>query len=163
MIQYAGNVYSKTKSLKLEEVVCAMADDKDELGIMEDFEWALKDPNDEKIRELGEVVSTVTMKLVGVIGELQTTVSELQTKVGGLEARISQLDSKISSAKTAGPSAPAQGGPAPASKGAAAKAATPPPAAAAPAGAGGNLMGELKSLLSARRKKGDTGGAEGPG
>ena len=163
MIRYAGNVYSKTKSLKLEEVVCAMPDDKDELGIMEDFEWALKDPNDEKIRELGEVVSTVTMKLVGVISELQTTVSELQTKIGGLEAHVSQLDTKIASAKTAGPSAAAEGKPAPVSKGAAAKAPTPPPAAAAAAGGGGTLMGELKSLLSARRKKGDTGGAEGPG
>lgn len=136
--------------------------DKDELGIMEDFEWALKDPNDEKIRELGEVVSTVTMKLVGVISELQNTVADVQTKLGGLEARVSQMDTKIAGIKTTAPSAAASAAPAAVPvKGPAGKA--PTPASAAAPGGGGTLMGELKSLLSARRKKGDTSGPEGPG
>ncbi|RDE17134.1 MAG: hypothetical protein C4K47_00240 [Candidatus Thorarchaeota archaeon] len=138
--------------------------DKDELGIMEDFEWALKDPTDEKLRELGQVISTVTLKLAEVIGELQNTVSDLQSKLGGLEARVGQLDSRMAGIRTAGPSGAGEAGSVAGSKGIAGKAPTPAraPGAAAPGG-GGTLMGELKSLLSARRKKGDSGGGEGPG
>jgi hypothetical protein len=134
-----------------------MPSEKDELGIMEDFEWALKDPNEEKLRELGTVVSTVTMKLVAAIADLQTALSDVQTKLGALDSRVSQLDSRIAGARTAGPSAGFEMGASGAAaspgmpKSAAAKAPTPAPAAAA--GGGGGLMGELKSLLTARRKK----------
>jgi len=140
-----------------------MVDNKDELGIMEDFEWALKDPTEEKLREVGEVVSVVTMKLAAAISDLQTAVSDIQTKLGGLDSRVSQLDSKIAGIRTAGPSAGAEGGPAAAAS-AGPKGKAHAPAAAAPSapGGGGTLMGELKSLLSARRKK-DTPGPEGTG
>ncbi len=141
-----------------------MPKEKDELGIMEDFEWALKDPSEEKLRELGTVVSTVTMKLVAAIADLQTALSDVQTKLGALDSRVSQLDSRMASARTAGPSAGFEMGAsgAAASPGIArspvAKAPTPAPAA----GGGGGLMGELKSLLTARRRKTDTG-PEGSG
>ncbi|MHA1137515.1 MAG: hypothetical protein ACTSSE_13605 [Candidatus Thorarchaeota archaeon] len=138
-----------------------MSDDKKELedAIESEFEWALQDPNSEKIRQLGEVVSIITTKLMEAIDSLQTTVNGLQAEVNGLNSKISSLSSKVSSGATVSPGAasPAAGGPAVAGgepiAGFDKKPADPPPAA----GGGMSMMGELKQLLAARRAKADTG------
>ena len=83
-----------------------MPGDDDELGIMEDFEWALKDPTEERVRALGEVVSTITTKLVSAISEIQENIMQIQNQVGDLEGKISQLDSRIASGVPAASSAP---------------------------------------------------------
>ena len=126
-----------------------MGDEKKELedAVMEEFEWALQDPNTEKIRQLGEVVSIITTKLIEAIDEIQTTMAQLQTQVSGMDARISAL-------KTSGvavSAGPASAGEEPIATMAKAPAGAPPPAA----GGGGSMMGELKQLLAARRKKAD--------
>ncbi|MFX0108359.1 MAG: hypothetical protein ACFE7R_08755 [Candidatus Hodarchaeota archaeon] len=127
---------------------------KDEDFIMDEFEWALKDPTEEKLRDLGEVVSTITRKLVEAITELQQSVYDLQDKLAQVEA---SLNAKISSLERIGVSAAASPSPA-ASAGepiaSAPIAQAPPPKA--PSGPGG-MMGELKALLAARRKKTEGG------
>ena len=128
-----------------------MGDDKKELedAVMEEFEWALQDPNSEKIRQLGEVVSIITTKLIEAIDELQGTVKQLQTQV-------SSMDSKINSLKTSGVAVSAGSDPAASADGEPiATMAKAPAAAPPPAGGGGGMMGELKQLLAARRKKAD--------
>ncbi len=127
-----------------------MGDEKKELedAVMEEFEWALQDPNSEKIRQLGEVVSIITTKLIEAIDELQGTVNQLQSQVSGMDSRISAL--KTSGVAVSAGAAPAEGGE-PIATMAKAPAAAPPPAA----GGGGSMMGELKQLLAARRKKAD--------
>ena len=86
-----------------------MGDDKKELeaAIEQEFEWALQDPNSEKIRQLGEVVSIITTKLMEAIDSLQTTVNGLQTEVNGLDSKISSLSSRIASGATVSPGAAA--------------------------------------------------------
>jgi len=126
-----------------------MGDDKKELEdeILGEFEWALQDPNSEKIRQLGEVVSIITTKLMEAIEELQGTVTQLQTQVSGMDSRISALKTSgvaVSAGAAASPAASADGEPI------ATMAQAPAPA---PAGGGGSMMGELKQLLAARRKK----------
>ncbi len=123
-----------------------MSDEKRELeeSILGEFEWALQDPNSEKIRQLGEVVSIITTKLMEAIVELQGTVTQLQTQVHGLDSRISSLQTS-GVAVSAGASAGGE----PIATMAKAPAAAPPPAA----GGGMSMMGELKQLLAARRKK----------
>ncbi len=125
-----------------------MSDEKKELeeSILGEFEWALQDPNSEKIRQLGEVVSIITTKLMEAIDELQGTVTQLQTQVSGMDSRISAL--KTSGVAVSAGAAPAADGE-PIATMAQAPAAAPP---AAPGG-GGSMMGELKQLLAARRKK----------
>ena len=127
-----------------------MPDEKKELEaeIMEEFEWALKDPNEEKIRQLGEVVSIITTKLTEAITNLQISVMDLESQVAGMESRMSSVASR----------APAAGDPAAAASGGEpiptmARAPTPKPAGAP--GGGMTMMGELKSLLAARRRKAD--------
>jgi outer membrane murein-binding lipoprotein Lpp len=127
-----------------------MPDEKKELEaeIMEEFEWALKDPNEEKIRQLGEVVSIITTKLTEAITNLQISVMDLESQVAGMESRMSSVASR----------APAAGDPAAAAPGGEpiptmARAPTPKPAGAP--GGGMTMMGELKSLLAARRRKAD--------
>ena len=61
---------------------------KDEDFIMDEFEWALKDPTEEKLRDLGEVVSTITRKLVEAITELQESVYDLQDKLSQVESSL---------------------------------------------------------------------------
>lgn len=134
--------------------------DEDELGIMEEFEWALKDPTEEKIRQLGEVVSTITTKLVAAISEIQETVYKLQNEVSNLNSKMEQLEGKISRISTAGPAAAS----APSAASAAsdtpiAAAPKPKPSSAPPPSPRGGLMGELKAALAARRRK--AGGDEG--
>lgn len=125
-----------------------MSDEKKELEaeIMDEFEWALKDPNEEKIRQLGEVVSIITTKLTEAITNLQISVMDLESQVSGMESRMASLARAPEGG--AGAAAPAAGGePIPTM----AKAPTP-----APAGTPGGpttMMGELKQLLAARRKK----------
>jgi len=128
-----------------------MPDDKKELedAVMEEFEWALQDPNTEKIRQLGEVVSIITTKLTEAISDLQVTVNQLQSKVGSLESRISSASSG-GAAISAGPSA---GGPGAEPIAGYEKPATAPPPTA---GGGMSMMGELKQLLAARRRKSET-------
>lgn len=127
-----------------------MSDERKELedAVMDEFEWALQDPNSEKIRQLGEVVSIITTKLIEAIDELQGTVTQLQTQVSGMDSRINAL--KTSGVAVSAGAAPAESGE-PIATMAKAPAAAPPPAA----GGGGSMMGELKQLLAARRKKAD--------
>ena len=133
-----------------------MNDDKKELeeSILEEFEWALQDPNSEKIRQLGEVVSIITTKLMEAIDSLQTTVNGLQSQVQGFESKIDSLQSRIASGATvsAGASPAAAAGGEPIATMAKAPTAAPPPAA----GGGVSMMGELKQLLAARRQKADS-------
>jgi len=135
-----------------------MGDDKKELeeAIESEFEWALQDPNSEKIRQLGEVVSIITTKLMEAIDTLQTTVNGLQSEVNGLDSKINSLSSRIASGGTVSPGAtasPAAGvaGGEPIA-GFEKKPVAPPPAA----GGGMSMMGELKQLLAARRQKADS-------
>ncbi|MHA1965600.1 MAG: hypothetical protein ACW97G_13560 [Candidatus Thorarchaeota archaeon] len=132
-----------------------MSDEKKELEaeIMDEFEWALKDPNEVKIRQLGEVVSIITTKLTEAITNLQISVMDLESKVSAMESRMSSMSTRAPAAAAAGgpaAAAPAAGGePIPTM----AKAPTP-----APTGAPGGpttMMGELKALLAARRRKTD--------
>jgi hypothetical protein len=126
---------------------------KDDNFIMDEFEWALKDPTEEKLRALGEVVSIITSKLTEAISTLQKDVYDLQDQLSKVE---SNLDAKISSIRASGaavssaPSAAASAAPDMAS---APIAKAPPPRA--PSGPGG-MMGELKALLAARRRKADS-------
>lgn len=124
-----------------------MGDEKKELedAVMEEFEWALQDPNTEKIRQLGEVVSIITTKLIEAIDEIQKSMAQLQTQV-------SSMDSRISALKTSGVAVSAGASPAGGGEPIATMAKAPAPA---PAGGGGSMMGELKQLLAARRKKAD--------
>ena len=132
-----------------------MSDDKKDLedSILEEFEWALQDPNAEKIRQLGEVVSIITTKLMEAIDNLQTTVNGLQTEVTGLKSQVSSLKASgvAASPAAASPAAGAAGGEPIA--GFEQKPAAPPPSA----GGGMSMMGELKQLLAARRAKADSG------
>jgi len=138
------------ESLSIVHGAILMGDEKKELedAVMEEFEWALQDPNSEKIRQLGEVVSIITTKLIEAIDELQGTVNQLQSQVSGMDSRISAL--KTSGVAVSAGVAPA-GDAEPIATMAKAPAAAPP---AAPGG-GGSMMGELKQLLAARRKKAD--------
>ena len=125
-----------------------MPDEKKELEaeIMEEFEWALKDPNEEKIRQLGEVVSIITTKLTEAITNLQISVMDLESQVSGMESRMASM----ARAPAGGAAAPAASGePIPTM----AKAPTPRPAPAGTPGGPTTMMGELKQLLAARRKK----------
>ena len=139
--------------MNLKYGVILMPGEKEELEaeIMDEFEWALKDPNEEKIRQLGEVVSIITTKLTEAITNLQISVMDLESKVDAMESRMSSMAVRAPAA--ADPAAAAAGGePIPTM----AKAPTPKPR---PAGAGGgmSMMGELKQLLAARRRKSETG------
>ncbi len=135
-----------------------MNDKDDELGIMADFKWALKDPTEEKLRELGEVVSIITTKLIDAFGKLERRLDEFESSLGGLETKVSSLDSKV--ARGVSP-APGDADPSPAAAAAGTGMASAPMASAPkpkPAGAGGgmSMMGELKALLAARRVKSET-------
>ncbi len=124
-----------------------MGDDED--FIMEEFEWALKDPTEEKLRQLGEVVSIITGKLIDAFGKIEERMNDIESSVSTLESQISSLSSRVASG--GGPSAAADAAPDMAS---APIAQAPKPK---PAGAGGgmSMMGELKQLLAARRAKAD--------
>ncbi len=136
-----------------------MPDEKKELedAVMEEFEWALADPTDTKLRALGEVVSIITTKLTEAITNIQISIMDIESKLDAMEGRITSLASRAPAAAAAGESA-AVGDPA----GAAgdepiptmAKAPTPEPTGAP--GGGQSMMGELKQLLAARRRKADT-------
>jgi hypothetical protein len=119
--------------------------------IMDEFEWALKDPTEEKLRALGEVVSIITTKLTEAVSKVMEDVYELQGQLAKIE---SSFDAKINALQRGGvaaasplPAAAAASGE-PMAKAPIAKA--PPPKA--PSGPGG-MMGELKALLAARRRK----------
>jgi len=133
-----------------------MPDDKKELeeAVLEEFEWALQDPNAEKIRQLGEVVSIITTKLTEAISELQVTVSQLQSKIGSLESKVDSMASRIASgaAVSAGPASMGGGTSTEPIAGFDKPATAPPPAA----GGGMSMMGELKQLLAARKRKTET-------
>jgi len=138
--------------LNLNYGVILMPGEKEELEaeIMDEFEWALKDPNEEKIRQLGEVVSIITTKLTEAITNLQISVMDLESKVDAMESRMSSMAVRAPAA-AADPAAAAAGGePIPTM----AKAPTPRPAGA---GGGMSMMGELKQLLAARRRKSESG------
>ncbi len=146
---------AKTHQHILNYGVKIMPDEKKELEaeIMEEFEWALKDPNEEKIRQLGEVISIITTKLTEAITHLQISVMDLESKVDALESRMSSMAARGPAAAAGEPSAASQavgGGPIPTM----ARAPTPKPAGGAPGG-GMSMMGELKALLAARRRKAD--------
>lgn len=131
-----------------------MPDERKELEeeIMGEFEWALQDPNEQKIRQLGEVVSIITTKLTEAITNLQITVMDLESKVDALENRMSSMAARSPAAAGGPAAAPAASGePIPTM----ARAPTPKPAGAP--GGGMSMMGELKALLAARRRK-----TEGP-
>lgn len=123
----------------------------DEDFILDEFEWALKDPTEEKLRALGDVVSTITKKLVDAIGGLDKRLYNLEVRLDGIDSKVSQIASRgvapPSAASAAADSAMAS---APIAK---APSARPPPT-----GGGGGLMGELKTLLAARRRKADATG-----
>jgi hypothetical protein len=127
-----------------------MPDKNDELGIMDEFEWALADPTEEKIRELGEVVSIITNKLITAISDVQKTVYELQQQVDSIESTVENLRARGVAAPSAAASA------SPAASADMAMAPKPRPAAAPPSGPGG-MMGELKALLAARKRKAESG------
>ena len=122
----------------------------DEIDLTEEFEWALKDPTEEKIAELGEVVSIITNKLIAAIADVQKSVYELSQQVDSIETTVDNLKAR----GVAAPSAAASASPAASAAPAMASAPKPKPAAAPPSGPGG-MMGELKALLAARRKKAD--------
>lgn len=126
-----------------------MGDDDD--FIMDEFEWALKDPTEEKLRQLGEVVSIITGKLIDAFGNIEKRMDEIENSMSSLESQVSSLASRVAAGVAASPSAAADAAPAMAS---APIAADPKPK---PAGAGGgmSMMGELKQLLAARRAKSD--------
>ncbi len=120
--------------------------------IMDEFEWALKDPTEEKLRALGEVVSIITTKLTEAVSKVMEDVYELQAQLAKIE---SSFDAKINALQRGGvaaaspsPAAAAASSGEPRAKAPIAKA--PPPKA--PSGPGG-MMGELKALLAARRRK----------
>jgi hypothetical protein len=135
----------------LKHGVNLMPDEKKELEaeIMDEFEWALKDPNEEKIRQLGEVVSIITTKLTEAITNLQISVMDLESKVDAMESRMSSMSVRAPAA-AADPAA-AGGQPIPTM----AKAPTPKPRPAGTPGGPTTMMGELKQLLAARRRKAD--------
>lgn len=127
-----------------------MPDEKKELEaeIMDEFEWALKDPNEEKIRQLGEVISIITTKLTEAITNLQISVMDLESKVDAMESRMSSLATGTPVAAGGPAASPAASGePIPT------MAKAPKPAGAP--GGGMSMMGELKQLLAARRRKAD--------
>ncbi len=136
-----------------------MPDEKKELEdeIQLDFEWALADPTDTKLRALGEVGSIITTKLTEAITNIQISIMDIESKLDAMDGRITSLASRAPTAAAAGESA-AVADPA----GAAgdepiptmAKAPTPKPTGAP--GTGQSMMGELKQLLAARRRKTDT-------
>ena len=128
-----------------------MPDEKKELEaeIMDEFEWALKDPNEEKIRQLGEVVSIITTKLTEAITNIQITLMDLESKVDALENRMSSMAVRGPAAAADAASAAAGGGPIPTM----ARAPTPGPKPAGTPGGPTTMMGELKQLLAARRRK----------
>lgn len=127
-----------------------MSKEKKELedAVMEEFEWALQDPNTEKIRQLGEVVSIITTKLTEAISDLQATTARLQSEVSSLQSRIDSLGRGAPSA-AGGPSAAADMGAGEPIPSMARAPSSPPP----PAGGGMSMMGELKQLLAARKRK----------
>ena len=128
-----------------------MSDEKKELeaAVMEEFEWALQDPNEQKIRQLGEVVSIITTKLTEAITNLQISVMDIESKLNEIDGRISSLSRGAPATSAGAAASPAAGGePIPTM----AKAPTPKPAVGAPGGPV-SMMGELKQLLAARRKK----------
>lgn len=129
-----------------------MPDEKKELEaeIMDEFEWALKDPNEEKIRQLGEVVSIITTKLTEAITNLQISIMDLESKVNALESRMSSMAARAPSAAAEGTATAAGGEPIPT------MARAPSPAPAGAAGGGMSMMGELKQLLAARRRKAES-------
>jgi outer membrane murein-binding lipoprotein Lpp len=131
--------------------VIPMPDEKKELEaeIMDEFEWALKDPNEVKIRQLGEVISIITTKLTEAITNLQISVMDLESKVSAMESRMSSM--RAGAPAAAADPAAAGGEPIPTM----AKAPTPKPAPAGAPGGGMSMMGELKALLAARRRKHD--------
>ncbi len=130
--------------------------EKDDNFIMEEFEWALKDPTEEKLRALGEVVSIITSKLTEAISTLQKDVYDLQDQLSkvesNLDAKISSIQSRVASGAAIS-SAPPDAATAGADMASAPIAKAPPPRA--PSGPGG-MMGELKALLAARRRKAET-------
>jgi len=137
-----------------------MSDEKKELedAVMDEFEWALADPTDTKLRQLGEVVSIITTKLTEAITNIQISIMDLESKVDAMDGRISSLASRAPAAAPAG--GPAAVGDPAASPAASdepiptmAKAPTPKPTGAP--GGGQSMMGELKQLLAARRRKAD--------
>ena len=128
-----------------------MPDKDDELDLTSEFEWALRDPTEEKVAELGEVVSIITNKLIAAISDIQKSVYELQQQVDSIETTVDNIKAR----GVAAPSAAASASPAASAAGdGMAMAPKPRPAAAPPSGPGG-MMGELKALLAARRKKAD--------
>jgi hypothetical protein len=132
-----------------------MSDEKKELEaeIMDEFEWALKDPNEEKIRQLGEVVSIITTKLTEAITNLQISVMDLESQVSGMESRMASMARAPAASAGAAAASPAAGGePIPTM----AKAPTPKPAPAGTPGGPTTMMGELKQLLAARRRKSES-------
>jgi hypothetical protein len=130
-----------------------MPDEKKELedSILEEFEWALQDPNEQKIRQLGEVVSIITTKLTEAITNLQISVMDLESQVSAMESRMSSMASGVPAGGAAAASPAAGGEPIPTM----AKAPTPKPAPAGTPGGPTTMMGELKQLLAARRRKAD--------
>ncbi len=119
----------------------------DEDFILEEFEWALKDPTEEKLRALGDVVSTITKKLVDAIGGLDKRLYDLEVRLDGIDSKVSQIASRGVAPPSAASAADSAIDSAPIAK---APSARPPPT-----GGGGGLMGELKTLLAARRRKTD--------
>jgi hypothetical protein len=131
-----------------------MSDEKKELeeAVLGEFEWALQDPNEQKIRQLGEVVSIITTKLTEAITNLQISVMDLEEEVSSLQSKLSTLER---TGVAASPSAAAEaGGAEPIPTMAAAPKPKPKPAGA---GGGMSMMGELKALLAARRRKAEGG------
>ncbi len=128
-----------------------MSDEKKELeeAVMEEFEWALADPNEQKIRQLGEVVSIITTKLTEAITNLQISVMDLESKVSAMESRMSSMTARAPAGDPEAASPAADGEPIPTME----KAPTPKPAGTP--GGPTTMMGELKQLLAARRRKSD--------
>jgi len=120
----------------------------DEDFILQEFEWALKDPTEEKLRALGDVVSTITKKLVDAIEGLDKRIYDLEIKLDGIDSKVNQIASRGVAPPSAASAAPAI---------ASAPIAKAPSARPPPTGGGGGLMGELKTLLAARRRKADAG------
>ena len=109
----------------------------------------MQDPNEQKIRQLGEVVSIITTKLTEAITNLQISVMDLESQVSAMESRMSSMTVGAPAA-SAGAASPAAGGePIPTM----AKAPTPKPAGTP--GGPTTMMGEVKQLLAARRRKSD--------
>ena len=60
--------------------------------IMEEFEWILKDPTEEKLRDLMQIVNIVAKVLYEAMDELKVSIRGFDERISSLEERIASGD-----------------------------------------------------------------------